>query len=211
MPKIVCISDTHNLHQKIIIPECDILIHAGDATGRGTLKEVSSFLYWFSQQPAKHKVFVAGNHDWLFETDPFMAKDLVAQYSDVIHLENSSTEVMGLKFYGSPITPRFFDWAFNADNDDLYEAWSKIPDGLDFLITHGPPHGVLDITEEGKAMGCPILANEIMYRAKPKHHLFGHCHEGYGQQKIEGITYINASSCNRKYQPVNLPIILELP
>jgi Icc-related predicted phosphoesterase len=211
MPKVVCISDTHNLHQKITVPECDILIHAGDATGRGTLKEVSSFLYWLSQQPAKHKVLISGNHDWIYESDSFIAKNLVSQYQDIVYLEDSSAEIMGLKFYGSPITPRFFDWAFNADEDDLYDTWSKIPDGIDFLITHGPPHGVLDITDEGKAIGCPILANEIMYRIKPKYHIFGHCHEGYGQQKIEGITYVNASSCNRKYQPVNLPIILELP
>jgi Icc-related predicted phosphoesterase len=109
------------------------------------------------------------------------------------------------------VTPRFFDWAFNADEDDLYETWSKIPDGIDILVTHGPPKGVLDITQDGDSVGCPILAAEIMYRIKPKYHIFGHIHEGYGQQKIEGITYINASTCNRKYQPVNPPIILDIP
>lgn len=211
MPKIVLISDTHNLHSKITIPECDILIHAGDATGRGTLQEVSSFLYWLSQQPAKHKVAIAGNHDWLFDRDPFMARNLLSQYSDIIMLNDELKEVMGLKIYGSPVTPRFFDWAFNADEDDLYETWSKIPDGIDILVTHGPPKGVLDITQDGDSVGCPILAAEIMYRIKPKYHIFGHIHEGYGQQKIEGITYINASTCNRKYQPVNPPIILDIP
>ena len=211
MPKIVLISDTHNLHSKITIPECDILIHAGDATGRGTLQEVSSFLYWLSQQPAKHKVAIPGNHDWLFDRDPFMARNLLSQYSDIIMLNDELKEVMGLKIYGSPVTPRFFDWAFNADEDDLYETWSKIPDGIDILVTHGPPHGVLDLTDEGKSIGCPILANEIMYRIKPKYHIFGHCHEGYGRQKIEGITYINASTCDRKYQPANPPIILDIP
>jgi Icc-related predicted phosphoesterase len=211
MPKIVLISDTHNLHSKIAIPECDILIHAGDATGRGTLQEVSSFLYWLSQQPAKHKVAIPGNHDWLFDRDPFMARNLLSQYSDIIMLNDELKEVMGLKIYGSPVTPRFFDWAFNADEDDLYETWSKIPDGIDILVTHGPPKGVLDITQDGDSVGCPILAAEIMYRIKPKYHIFGHIHEGYGQQKIEGITYINASTCNRKYQPVNPPIILDIP
>jgi predicted phosphohydrolase len=120
MPKIVLISDTHNLHSKITIPECDILIHAGDATGRGTLQEVSSFLYWLSQQPAKHKVAIAGNHDWLFDRDPFMARNLLSQYSNITMLNDELKEVMGLKIYGSPVTPRFFDWAFNADEDDLY-------------------------------------------------------------------------------------------
>ncbi len=208
--KIVCISDTHNYHSKITIPKCDILIHAGDSTGRGSISEVSSFLFWFSQQPAKHKVMISGNHDWLFETDQNLAKSMVAQYHNMSLLENSLIEIMGLKIYGSPVTPRFFDWAFNADDEVLYDTWSKIPEDIDLLVTHGPPYGVLDITAEGDAVGCKILANEVMYRVKPKYHIFGHIHEGYGQQKIEGVTYVNASSCNRRYQPVNKPVMLEI-
>ena len=33
--KIVCISDTHNMHRRISVPSGDVLIHAGDATGQG--------------------------------------------------------------------------------------------------------------------------------------------------------------------------------
>jgi Icc-related predicted phosphoesterase len=210
MPFITCISDTHNFHDKVFLPETDILIHAGDATGLGSLKEISSFLYWFSQQPAKHKILIAGNHDWLYENDFYLANSLLSQYSDITYLNDSMVEVLGVKIYGSPITPRFFDWAFNADHDELCDSWSKIPEGVDILVTHGPPHGILDLTDEGNMMGCPILAYEIVSRIKPKYHIFGHCHEGYGQKEEGGINYINASICNRKYKPVNKPITISL-
>ena len=211
MPKVVFISDTHNLHAKVRIPECDILVHSGDATGRGTLQEVSSFLFWLSQQPAKHKVFVAGNHDHLQERDPGLANMLLSEHPSITYLENSSAEVMGLKFWGSPWTPRFFDWAFNADPDKLIEVWSQIPEGLDILVTHGPPFGILDETEEGNLIGCKILLHEVQTRVRPKYHVFGHDHEGYGTKVVGETTFINASSCNRKYQPVNPPIVMEIP
>lgn len=209
MPKIVCISDTHNLHSKVKIPECDILIHAGDATGRGTLQEASSFLYWFAQQSAKHKILVWGNHDIIGEDNPNLAKMLLSEYPSITYLENSGAEVLGIKFWGSPWTPRFFDWAFNADPDKLVEVWSTIPEGIDVLITHGPPFGILDETEEGNLIGCKILLHEVQTRVKPKYHVFGHDHEGYGLKVVGETTFINASSCDRRYRPVNPPIILE--
>lgn len=210
MPKVVFISDTHNLHAKIRIPECDILVHSGDATGRGTLQEITSFLFWFSQQPAKHKILIWGNHDLLGEDNPSMSKMLISEHPSITYLENSGIEIMGLKFWGSPWTPRFYDWAFNADPDKLIEVWSKIPEGIDVLITHGPPFGILDETEEGVNAGCKILLSEIQTRVKPKYHVAGHIHEGYGVRVVDGITFVNASSCDRKYRPINLPIVLEI-
>ena len=210
MPKITMISDTHNQHNKIKISKTDILVHAGDATGRGSIQEVSAFLNWLSQQPATHKVYVAGNHDFLFERDPNLSKMILSEYPSITYLQDATTEIMGLKFYGSPWTPRFYDWAFNADTDKLSEVWSAIPAEIDFLITHGPPFGILDETEEGNKIGCKILLQEIQTRIKPKYHVFGHDHEGYGSKVIDGTNFINASSCNRRYLPVNPPIIFAI-
>jgi Icc-related predicted phosphoesterase len=210
MPKVVCISDTHNLHSKIKIPECDILIHAGDATGRGTFQEITSFLFWFSQQPAKHKVLAWGNHDILAEDDSSLVRMIISEHPSITYLENSEATVMGLRIWGSPWTPRFFDWAFNADPDKLIEVWSSIPDGIDILVTHGPPFGILDETEEGNLIGCKILLHEVQTRVRPRYHVFGHDHEGYGVKLVGETTFINASCCDRKYRPVNPPIIFEL-
>ena len=210
MPKLTFISDTHNLHSKIKIEPCDILIHTGDATGRGTIPEISSFLYWLSNQPAQHKVFVSGNHDWIYQKDPQMASMLISQYSDITYLQDSMVELMGLKIYGSPWTPRFYDWAFMGDPPLLETKWSQIPDGIDILLTHGPAYGILDDTDDNDKAGCKTLRHHILTRIKPKVFCSGHIHEGYGQLKVDDTLFINASSCNSSYRPVNPPITIEV-
>lgn len=61
--KIVAISDTHQLHDKVVIPDGDVLVHAGDFTNQGTDGALIKFLTWFSSQPHPYKVFIAGNHE----------------------------------------------------------------------------------------------------------------------------------------------------
>ena len=78
MPRIVTISDTHSRHSKISpMPEGDILIHSGDATERGGIDEIAAFNEWLGALPYKHKIFVAGNHDWLFERSPQFAPTMM--------------------------------------------------------------------------------------------------------------------------------------
>ena len=44
-------------------------------------------------------------------------------------------------------TPEFCDWAFmKARGEPIQEIWNKIPDGIDILVTHGPPLGRNDET-----------------------------------------------------------------
>lgn len=204
--RIVCLSDTHN--EQFDVPEGDILIHAGDATIRGTVEEVSAFNAWFSALPHKHKIFVAGNHDWLFETNPVMARAVLDK--SVIYLLDSSVEIDGLKVYGSPWQPRFYDWAFNLNRGpEMAEKWDLIPAGTDVLITHGPPHGILDRTAYGDLAGCEELIKKVK-DVRPQVHIFGHIHEGYGQIDKFGVTFINASNCDEKYYPVNPPIVLNI-
>ena len=193
MPKITFISDTHNKHNSIKIPETDILIHAGDATGRGTLQEVKSFLAWLSNQPAQHKIYVAGNHDFLFERDPGYAKMLLSEHDNISYLQDSMIEVMGLKIYGSPHQPEFYNWAFNRTSDQLKAIWSEIPSEIDILVTHGPPYGILDKTADNDIVGCKWLREEVLGRVKPKIHHFGHIHEEYGAIKIDDTVFVNSS------------------
>ena len=127
-------------------------------------------------------------------------------------MEDSGIEVEGYKFYGSPWSPRFFDWAFNADiGDDIQKWWDKIPTETDILITHGPPHKILDQCRDGYNAGCPILLKEIQTRIKPMYHIFGHIHEAYGMKKVRETTFINASSVTLDYKPFHSPIVFELP
>lgn len=212
--KIVCISDTHNRHDQIIVPDGDILIHAGDATGRGTIEEIEEFNFWFANLPHRYKIFVAGNHDWLFETNNLYARKLLDD--SIIYLQDSSVEVEELKIYGSPWQPRFYDWAFNLMRGaEIAEKWQQIPGDIDILITHGPPNGILDEVPHRyfvENTGCEELrktVEEIARFGKLKLHVFGHIHCGYGQTENFGVKFVNASNCNESYEPVQLPFVIE--
>ncbi|MEI6873153.1 MAG: UvrD-helicase domain-containing protein, partial [Verrucomicrobiota bacterium] len=75
--------------------------------------------------------------------------------STIARLLNSGVTIEGLKIWGSPYSPRFFDWAFNCDRgEDIAQHWRLIPDDTDILITHGPPAGILDRTIQGDVTGC---------------------------------------------------------
>ena len=39
------------------------------------------------------------------------------------YLEHESVEVEGIKIFGSPHTPEFFDWAFMYKPDDADKYW----------------------------------------------------------------------------------------
>lgn len=213
--KIVCISDTHNCNAQLLVPEGDLLIHSGDATTTGTIEEVVRFNKWIAGLPHKYKVFIAGNHDWLFERQNPLARRLLD--SGVIYLQDSSAEIEGFKIYGSPWQPRFFEWAFNLSRGpELAEKWRLIPDDVEILITHGPPNGILDLVPRKRGIentGCEELRKRVETltgHGKLKIHVFGHIHCGYGIEEQFGIRFINASTCNEAYLPVNKPIVIEI-
>ncbi len=212
--KIVCISDTHNCNGQITVPDGDILIHAGDATISGTIDEIILFNNWFANLPHKYKIFVAGNHDWLFETNNRIARNLLDK--SIIYLQDSAVEIEGLKIYGSPFQPRFFDWAFNLNRgSELAEKWKLIPDDVDILITHGPPNGILDEVPRQyfiENTGCEELRKKVeKLRLKNlKLHIFGHIHCGYGTTENLGVKSVNASNCDESYEPTNPPIVVEI-
>lgn len=216
MTKIIFTSDTHCQHAQVKIEQCDILIHCGDSTATGTIPEIKSFLSWFEQQPAAFKLCCAGNHDFLFERDPVMARMLLSEHPTIDYLQDSMNHSMirlpgDLKIYGSPHQKIFHNWAFNLSDSELKKKWEMIPEGIDILVTHSPPYGIMDFAQSGDHIGCRSLKYEVMNRVKPKIHVFGHNHEGYGTYKFEDTLYINASTCDRKYRPTNPPIIVELP
>lgn len=213
--RIVCISDTHNCNQQIVVPDADILIHSGDATITGTVEEVEGFNGWFSALPHRHKIFVAGNHDWLFERNNEFAGRLLS--TTIIYLQDSFTEIDGLKIYGSPWQPRFFDWAFNLNRGyELAEKWKLIPGDTDILITHGPPNGILDVVPRrgwDENTGCEELrkrVEQIAELGRLKLHVFGHIHCGYGTHEEFGVKFVNASSCDEQYNPTQPPIVIDL-
>lgn len=197
--KIDCISDTHMRHNNLKLPGGDILIHAGDATGRGSDEEIKEFLDWFQKQDYTHLVLIAGNHDWGFERKPeLFAKECESRR---IHLLNDSgVELEGIKFWGSPVQPEFCNWAFNKERgEEIRKHWDLIPVDTEVLVTHGPPHKIRDDAPSGGAVGCVDLWNKIM-QTKVKMHVFGHIHEGAGHTYFLDRLFVNAASLDGRYR-----------
>jgi len=202
--RLVLVSDTHNLQESLVLPPGDALIHAGDFTMRGAPLEVAAFGAWLETQPFAHKIVIAGNHDFLFEREPETARGLLPL--EVHYLRDSEVTLEGLRFWGSPWQPWFLDWAFNLQRGpEIAEKWALIPEGIDVLITHGPPMGTADRTVNGEDVGCADLA-AAMARVKPRLSVFGHIHEGYG---VYGDK-VNAAICDEHYRVVHKPIVIDL-
>jgi Icc-related predicted phosphoesterase len=212
---ITIISDTHTKHHHIPkehLPGGDMIIHCGDISSRGYREEVRLFLEWFTDLDSyTHKVFIAGNHDFFFEDNPLQSKELVQEYSNIIYLQDNMVEIEGVKIYGSPWQPEFYNWAFNLprNGEKLKEKWKAIPENIDILITHGPPFGCLDKTIQGQSVGCEILTEEIK-RINPIIHCFGHIHYSYGYMQRDNINFINACSLGENYVYQNKPLNIDL-
>jgi Icc-related predicted phosphoesterase len=207
--KFVTISDTHGQHNKLLLPAGDVLIHAGDVSMKGDEAEIIDFLNWFSKQDFKYKIFVAGNHDFYFERE---ADDKISKLlpPNIIYLNDSFTIINNITIWGSPITPWFFNWAFNRHRGELIKRhWDLIPEDIDIVITHGPVFQTLDKTTKAQHTGCKDLFDRV-HQIKPKVHICGHIHEAYGIEDKAEIKFINASLLNEKYVLTNTPIVFEL-
>jgi Icc-related predicted phosphoesterase len=208
--KICIISDTHNKHNYLKnLPEADVIIHCGDITSVGRDYEVKNFIKWFSNLNFKYKIFIAGNHDFLFERDAIHAKSYIPE--NVIYLEDNGIEIDGIYFYGSPVSKPFNNWAFNRPEEKLLQHWQAVPDNTDVLITHTPPYSIMDWVDWNRSNeGSPTLYKEVVERIKPKIHCFGNIHGGYGIKTIENTTFINASNLDDNYMCVNDPFLVEI-
>lgn len=207
--KIIAISDTHERHSLIALPDGDVLVHAGDITKNGSVDAIRDFAAWMHEAPHKHKIVIAGNHDFCFEDERSSEAEEVLRQSGIIYLRDSGVTIEGVTFWGSPWQPWYHNWAFNLERgDEIAEKWRLIPDDTNVLITHGPPYDISDLTIDGLRVGCEELSKRIGHLHYLKLHIFGHIHEGYGIVKLGGVTYANASICNVRYKPLNAPLII---
>ena len=216
---ITVISDTHGKHNEITqdLPGGDLLLHAGDISSMGYQHEVQQFCKWFNNvENYGHKIFIAGNHDWGFQNNVEKIMEIVNSYKTVTYIQDETVSVGDdekmVNVYGSPWQPEFYNWAFNLPKNgvELAAKWDVIPDNTDILITHGPAFGVLD-TVAGKMwdnLGCQLLTDKIK-TIKPKIHLCGHIHSGYGYFFDGDTHFLNASVLNEAYQYTNEPLTFE--
>lgn len=224
--RVIVTADLHGFLPEI--PECDLLLIAGDITPvtnheihyqRKWLRE--EFQDWLSWVPAKNIVGIAGNHDFVAQSQPHVMRELEWHY-----LHNESIEVDGFKIWGSPLSNRFGHWAFMGSEGMLAEVWDTIPSDIDILMTHGPAFEIGDGVKVGsysmakrdwhysydKHVGSTTLRNRLEYQEWPNLQLyvFGHIHEGYGRYEVRDIPALNASYVDDQYNPGNEPLEIEL-
>lgn len=203
--RIVALADTHSRHAKLKVPDGDVLIHAGDLTRTGTLPQLAEVAAWLRELPHREKILIAGNHDFAFERDPHLARSV---FEGLTYLEDAAhTTSHGLRVWGSPWQPEFYQWAFNLPRGAPLDAkWRDIPAGLDVLVTHGPPHGYGDRVYGGERVGCEDLLRHCLEK-KPRLHLYGHIHEDRGQWMEGGVCFANVTTADSELAPM----VIDLP
>ena len=206
MASLCLVADTHRQHRELSVPECDILIHCGDFCSfkqddRNTLENVDE---WFAEVPASRVVCVGGNHDFLLQRREF-------RFSHATFLEDSVVEIAGLSIYGSPWCPDLTHFAYYATEDELIQRWSQIPTGIDVLVTHTPPYGILDVPSSRMLhLGCPHLHDQLQ-RIQPRLHVFGHVHASHGTCTEGSTTFVNAAVIGgRDFEVRHAPTMLTL-
>eukprot|EP00667_Euglena_gracilis_P006412 EG_transcript_6464 len=229
--RFVVVSDTHGRHNHLKpLPPGDVFIHCGDFTMTGDWEEVEEFAWWIQRLPYRVKVVVPGNHDLPFhpeyydrafeQRDPFpwkkvhkqkvstqQAREVLAKHCTI--LEDQELVINGIRIYGSPWVPPINDWAFELDRGaPLQEVWARIPQGVDVLVTHGPPLGYGDRCPPGHVGDEDLLY--AVERAAPRYHCFGHIHEGRGVTTNGQTLFINASVMDERYRVTEGPAVFDM-
>lgn len=197
---ITAISDTHGKHKQLDLDGGDLLIHAGDIEARNGW-DLRNFCKWFEKQDYKHKIFVAGNHDFYLQRPD--CRDIIDNH-DIIYIQDFQIEIEGIKIWGSPWSLPFMNWAFMKPENGLNDIYEQIPEDTDIVINHGAPKHILDRTVSGIHTGIEFLVEHVV-RVSPDYCIFGHIHECYGTAKHLGTQYINASVLDENYNLVNKP------
>lgn len=208
------------MHESLSVPDVDMVIHCGDESNNGNAwfneSESREFFSWYATLPIPNKVFVPGNHSTAIEQGLVRASD----YPTVHFLIHEQLEWSGLKLFGSPYTPKFFDWAYMKDRSELDAVWASIPNDIDILMTHGPPKGILDVTRDMDSsqpihVGSKSLRTHVETRIKPIYHAFGHIHDersiqNFGQVQQKETLYINCSCCDLAGRLKNNGFVVEV-
>lgn len=157
--RIVCISDTYELHRQLTVPPGDLLIHAGGFTFYSKRPWMyRHFDLWLGELPHRHKVVIPGNHEYQLE-EPGERSVI----TNATLLVDSSVTIEGLRIWGSPVTPSYGGAFGMSRAPDRRRHWARIPEGLDILIAHGPPFGLLNHSPGSERRdGCPELLEGVL-------------------------------------------------
>mmetsp|Transcript_61340 Transcript_61340/g.164749 ORF Transcript_61340/g.164749 Transcript_61340/m.164749 type:complete len:249 (+) Transcript_61340:124-870(+) len=208
--RVVCISDTHGDHEKLTenFPDGDILIHAGDFTRFGNLKDAEKFNEWLgrikSQRSFQHLIIVNGNHEsnapWQKMAEQILSNAVflknccislrVSKSTERIPSDMCSGRSVNVQIFGSD-----FFWPMQTENP----YYKLIPTGVDIVVSHGPCKSLVD-----SGRGCAMLLREVL-RAGPRLVVSGHIHEARGAAARGATRFVNAANCGPGGYAISAP------
>jgi Icc-related predicted phosphoesterase len=215
--RLVLTSDLHGHLPEV--PPCDALLIAGDVCPienhdlefqADWLR--TTFCPWLRGVPARQKVFIAGNHDFVFAHDPAAVMDIAWPG---VYLQDNGLEWEEVAIWGSPWANELPGWPFTAPEEDLVNYWQRIPDDTQVLLVHGPPHGIGDLVV-GRYSGTELhvgsrsLLKRIEQLSDLSLVICGHIHEGAGIYQHGPVTIVNAALMSVNYAPIQPLRVFEL-
>jgi Icc-related predicted phosphoesterase len=215
--RLVLTSDLHG--QLPAIPPCDVLLIAGDLCPIHDHDIVfqyqwlnDNFVPWLAQTPARHRLFIAGNHDFVFALEPAWVQRIPFPG---VYLRDSGATVEGVTFWGSPWANELPGWPFTAPDEELRLYWSLIPAATQVLMVHGPPRGYGDQIIGNRSgdvlqVGSPSLLERIEVLPNLQLVVFGHIHEGAGIYHHRDLPLVNAAYMDVNYKPTQPIQVWEL-
>ncbi|KIX94749.1 uncharacterized protein Z520_09439 [Fonsecaea multimorphosa CBS 102226] len=193
----------------------DVAIHCGDLTDGSKLEEFRTTISLLQAIDAPLKLAIPGNHDFTLDDVAFQTKIEEATPAPEPELVEKEYGAMGeakqlfkdaidvgiilldegthhftlqngarLTVYASPCTPALGAWGFQYHPDRGHNF--AIPEGVDLVVTHGPPKGIMDYTHQReRAVSADLFAT--VARIRPRVHCFGHIHEGWGARLVSWL------------------------
>lgn len=109
--------------------------------------------------------------------------------AEVLHGESARIGEAALWGIGAGIPTTPWDWSFDLSEAEAAEKLEGMPEGLDLLILHSPPHGHCDVSGQGKHLGSRAILEAIEAK-QPRVAVCGHIHESWGQESRIGETRV---------------------
>lgn len=193
------------------------------------------FVPWALNLNCERVIIIAGNHDFFFQRlvenyyqkrvvmydDPKEQRNYIESGSamvvsdelllpkKIVYLQDTSYRFGGKLFYGTPWCPDLSRWAFYKSPMDLKDAFSRIPEGVDVLITHSPGKHVNDTGVSLQRPDKPEYGSSELTEVidamenKPKWWFTGHVHSGtHIVTDYKGVNVVNVSVKDENYDPV---------
>ncbi|MCX7886090.1 MAG: metallophosphoesterase [Verrucomicrobiae bacterium] len=200
--KILAFADIHGRFEKVASVlhaghKPDVVIVAGDITQFGGPADVDEALRLW--RPVAPVLFaVAGNLD-----TPAIEQHL---QNVGISLNARCREVNGVAFYGCSAAPISIGTPYEIGEEEIAARLQQAAAGCKnaqrrVLVTHAPPHLVLDRTHSGVHAGSRAV-REFVERDQPQLTICGHIHEAAGQERLGPTLVVNCGPAMRGHYAV---------